>query len=177
MLPRLYLAALKLLLSSTPIPLHVNITPIVPTPVRGDVVTITRWRCDPRAWNPDIGATTIVEPMAVDPDGISAGRSGQVHPSRWGWRCWRLRDDNLGGRLIFRSVKGALLVIEAVANCTAEGCARDAADDSPARGVAVTAVVADDGASYCTHHRTANGSLLGVGSYSDTAAKKHCDTK
>ena len=131
---------------STPIPLHVNIAAMLPTPVRGDVVTITWRRCGPRAGNPDIGAASIVEPMALDPDGSSAGRPRPVYAGgRRGCRG-RLRDDDLGGRLFFRGVKRAVVVIEAVANCTAQSGAGDAADDRSTRRVAVTAVVADDGA-------------------------------
>ena len=88
-----------------------------------------------------------------------------------------MRDDDLGGRLFFRGVKRAALVIEAVAYRTAEGRAGEAADDRPARGVTVTAVVADDGAGQGSHGRPTDGALLGVGTDPDAAGEKRGDAK
>ena len=106
------------------------------------VITITRWRSDPRTGDPDVGAAAIVEPMALDPNDIAAVRSGHSHVGRRRWRSGWLRDDDLSGRLFFGGVKCAALVIETVANCTAKCGASEAADDSTARGIAMSAVIA-----------------------------------
>ena len=115
--------------------------------------------------------------MALDPNGIAAGRPGRVYPGGWWWRRGWLRDDDSGGRLFFRGVKRAALVIEVVANGSAQGGTGDTADDRSARGVTLATVVADDGASEGAHGRTADGALLGVGSDPDAAGEKRGDTK
>lgn len=84
--------------------------------------------------------------MTLDPNDIAAVRPGHRHVN---WRWWRrgwLRDDDLGGRLIFGGVKCAPLVIETVTDRTAKRSAGEASDESTARGITMSAVIAYNGA-------------------------------